>query len=61
MEAGEAEVVLNSSDHDPWDEVYPVRALGVIHTIGNSSMLKDRVVADVGPAAFAPYSFLKGD
>ncbi len=61
VEVGDAEVVLNSSDHDPWDEVEPVRVLGAIYTISNSSMLKAKVVAEVDPAVFAPYSVLKGD
>ncbi len=54
---GELEHIINKA----LEKDRKVRVLGVIHTIGNSSMLKDRVVADVGPAAFAPYSFLKGD
>lgn len=61
IEVGEAEIVLRSSDYDPWAEVEIVRVLGAIYTVGNSSMRKGRVVAEVNPMAFAPYAFLKWD
>jgi acetoacetate decarboxylase len=61
VELGEVEIVLQPSDRDPWAEVEIVRVLGAIYTIGNNSMLKGSVVAEVDPAAFAPHSFLKWD
>jgi acetoacetate decarboxylase len=61
MEIGEADLVLRSSDHDPWSEVEPERVLGAIHTVADSSMLKASVVAEVDLATFSPYSYLGGD
>lgn len=61
VELGEAEIVLEPSDHDPWAEVEIVRVLGAIYTIGNNSMLKGSVVAEADPVEFAPYAFLKWD
>jgi acetoacetate decarboxylase len=61
VEMGEAERSLRSSEHDPWCEVEPERVLGAIYTISDSSMLKARVVAEVDPETFTPYSYLGGD
>lgn len=61
VEIGEAGIVLRASDHDPWAEVRPVRVLGAIHSVGDSSMLQAEVVAEAEPTAFAPYSYLGGD
>jgi hypothetical protein len=61
MGIGEADLVLRSSDHDPWSEVEPIRVLGATHTVADSSMLKASVVAEAEPATFAPYSYLGGD
>ena len=60
-EAGKAEILLRPSDYEPWVEVEIVRLLGAIYTIGNNSMRKGKVVAEVDPMAFAPYAFLKWD
>lgn len=60
-ELGEAEIVLNPSDHEPWAEVEIVRVLGAIYTINNISMLKGSVAAEVDSSAFARYAFLKWD
>ena len=61
MEMGEAEIVLRSSDHDPWADVDVVRVLGAIYTIGDNTMLPGSVVAEVDQIDFAPYSFMKLD
>ncbi len=58
---GEAQVNLRHSDYDPWYEVEVVRVLGAIYMRGNKSMLKGKIVAELDPMAFAPYSFLKWD
>ncbi|MDH4265140.1 MAG: acetoacetate decarboxylase family protein [Deltaproteobacteria bacterium] len=58
---GEAQVNLRHSDYDPWYEVEVVRVLGAIYMRGNNSMLKGKIVAELDPMAFAPYSFLKWD
>lgn len=60
-EAGKAEILLRPSDYEPWVEVEILRPLGAIYTIGNNSMRKGKVVAEVDPMAFAPYAFLKWD
>jgi acetoacetate decarboxylase len=61
VELGEAEVVLSPSDYDPWTEVEIVKMLGAVYTVGNNTMLKGDVVAEVEPMVFAPYSLLKWD
>ena len=58
---GEAEVKLSPSDYDPWAEVEVVKMLGAVYTVGNNTMLRGNVVAEVDPVAFAPYSTLKWD
>jgi acetoacetate decarboxylase len=61
IQIGEGEIALHSSDFDPWAEVEVVRVLGAVYTVGNNSMRKGAVVAEVDPMAFAPFSFLKWD
>lgn len=61
IEAGKAEILLRPSDYEPWVEVEVVKLLGAIYTIGNNSMRKGKVVAEVDPMGFAPYAFLKWD
>jgi len=58
---GEAEVVLQPSDYDPWAEVEIVRVLGAVFTVGDNSMKSGAVVAEVDMMEFAPYAFLKWD
>lgn len=61
VEMGEAELVLQSSDHDPWGDVDIVRVLGASYSIGNNTMLPGSVVAEVDQNEFAPYAFMKLD
>ena len=61
MEIGEAEIIFQPSDYDPWIEVEVVKMLGGIYTKGDNSMLGGKVVAEVGTMEFAPYAFLKWD
>jgi acetoacetate decarboxylase len=61
VQLGSADVILRPADRDPWSEVEVVRLLGAVNTVGNNSMLKGQVVAEVDPIAFAPYAFLKWD
>jgi acetoacetate decarboxylase len=58
---GEAEIILKSSDYDPWAEVEVVKMLGALYTKGDNSMLAGKVVAEVDFMQFAPYAFLKWD
>ena len=61
MQIGEADIVLRSSEYEPWGEVEVVRLLGAVDTEGNNSMRKGQVVAEVNPLEFLPYSILKWD
>jgi len=61
VQIGEAEVLLQPSDYDPWAEVEVVRVLGAVYTVGDNSMKSGAVVAEQGPMEFAPYAFLKWD
>jgi acetoacetate decarboxylase len=60
-EIGEAEVELSNSEYDPWAEVEVVRILGAAYAVGDNTMLKGDVVAELDPMTFAPYAFLKWD
>lgn len=61
VQIGEAEVLLQPSEYDPWAEVEVVRVLGAIRTVGDNSMKSGTVLAEVDPVEFAPYAFLKWD
>jgi len=60
-EWAEAEVFLSHSEHDPWAEVEIVQVLGAVYTVGNQTMLRGEVVAEVDPVSFEPYANLKWD
>jgi acetoacetate decarboxylase len=61
IQFGEAEVILQPSDYDPWAEVEIVRVLGAVRTVGDNSMKSGAVVAEVDQIEFAPHAFLKWD
>lgn len=61
LQFGEASVTLAPSDYDPWAEVEVVKVLGAIYSVGDNSMLKGSVVAEVDFLQFAPYAFMKYD
>jgi acetoacetate decarboxylase len=61
IKLGSAEVILKSSESDPWGEVVVEKVLGAIYLKGNNSMLKGYVVAELEPEKFLPYSFIKWD
>jgi hypothetical protein len=54
-------VFLSYSEYDPWAEVEIVQELGGVYMVGNNTMLRGEVVAEVDPAAFEPYAWLKWD
>jgi acetoacetate decarboxylase len=58
---GEAQIIFNPSDYDPWAEIEVVKMLGAVYTKGDNSMLIGKVVAEVEPKDFGPYAFLKTD
>lgn len=61
LEIGEAEVVLRSSDGDPWGEVEIAKVLGAHYTVGKNTMLPGEIVAEIDQDEFAPYAFMKVD
>ena len=61
LKLGNTEIILKSSDNDPWGEVEIERILGAVYLKGNNSMLKGSVVAELEPEKFEPFSFLKWD
>lgn len=61
LEMGEAELVLRSSEHDPWGEVKVVRVLGAVYGMVDSTTLTGTVVAETDAAQFAPFAFIKVD
>jgi len=61
VEWATAEITLPPCDSDPWHEVEIVRPLGAVFTVGHNTMLDGEVVAEVDPAAFLPYAWLKWD
>jgi acetoacetate decarboxylase len=61
MEFGQADIVVRSSDHDPWGEIEIVKVLGATYTVSNNTMLPGAVVAEVDQDEFAPYAFMKLD
>lgn len=58
---GEAEVKLNKSEYDPWNEVEVERILGCIYLKCNSQMQPGEIVAEIEQEKFEPYSFMKLD
>jgi hypothetical protein len=35
--------------------------IGAVFTVGNNTMIKGDVIADVNPVKFAPFAFIKWD
>jgi acetoacetate decarboxylase len=61
VKIGEAQLVMNPSEHDPWAEVEVVKMLGAVYTKGDNTMLPGKIVAEVDPISFAPFAFLRWD
>ena len=61
VEWGQTQVTLRPSDCDPWYEVEVVAPLGGMRVVGDNTMLGGKVLAEVDPQAFLPYSFKKWD
>jgi len=61
LKLGNAELILKSSESDPWGEIEVGRILGAVFLKGNNSMLKGSVVAEAESNQFIPYAFLKWD
>ncbi len=61
LKLGSAQLILKSSESDPWGELEIEEILGAIYLKGTNSMLKGYVVAELEHEKFIPYSFLKWD
>ena len=62
IESVKVDVKLTPSNCDPWAEVEIVKVVEAVYIIGNNTMLKGKVVAEVKmPISFAPFAFLKWD
>jgi acetoacetate decarboxylase len=61
LQFGEASVTLRPSEYDPWAEVEVVKVLGAMFQVGDNSMLRGSVVAEVDFLQFAPFATLKWD
>jgi len=61
IEWGQAQVKLLPSECDPWHEVEVVNPIGAVRIVGDNTMLKGQVLAEVDPMEFAPYAFTKWD
>ena len=58
---GHGKISFEPSKYDPWHEVEVVKMLGATFTVGDQSMLKGGVLAEVDSEEFKPYSYLKWD
>ena len=58
---GHGKISFEPSEYDPWNEVEVVKMLGATLTVGDQSMLKGEVLAEVDSEEFKPYSYLKWD
>jgi acetoacetate decarboxylase len=61
IEKVEVELNLRHSEYDPWAELKVVEIIGAYYSVGDNTMLDGKVIAEVKPTTFAPYSFLKWD
>ncbi|MFW9944591.1 MAG: acetoacetate decarboxylase family protein, partial [Candidatus Sifarchaeia archaeon] len=58
---GHGKISFEPSKYDSWNEVEVVKMLGATYTVGDQSMLKGEVLAEVDSEEFKPYSYLKWD
>jgi len=61
LKNGNSEINLKDSPHDPWAELEVVKMLGCTYTVGTSVLLRGKVLAEVDPMGFIPYSNSKWD
>ena len=52
---------LKDSPHDPWAELEVVKMLGCTYTEGTTVLLRGKVLEEVDPMAFIPYSNTRWD
>ncbi|MHA1437584.1 MAG: acetoacetate decarboxylase family protein [Promethearchaeota archaeon] len=61
LEMGVAEINLNSTVHDPWDELEIIKILGALYIKTDNTMFPGKKIAEVNPEVFLPYSYIKWD
>ncbi len=61
LKTGVFEINMQDSPHDPWAELEVVKMLGCTYTVGTSVLLRGKVLAEVDPTTFIPYSNSKWD
>lgn len=61
LQAGEVEITLKDSPHDPWAELEVVKMLGGIYTVSTNVLLKGTILEEINPMSFIPYSYLRWD
>jgi acetoacetate decarboxylase len=61
MEMGEADIILNSTIHDPWGEIEIIKILGALYIKTDNTMLPGEKIAEVDSEEFLPYSYIKWD
>lgn len=61
IEFGEADIILRSSDHDPWGDVKIERIIGAVYTVGHNTLFPGQVIAEADPIEFMPFVLMKLD
>ncbi|MFX1369671.1 MAG: acetoacetate decarboxylase family protein [Promethearchaeota archaeon] len=61
IHVGHGKIRFEPSKYDPWGEVEVVKMLGATYTVGDQSMLKGEILAEVDTEEFKPYSYTKWD
>jgi acetoacetate decarboxylase len=61
ISVGHGKISFEPSKYDPWNQVEVVKMLGASFTVGNTSMLKGEILAEMDTEEFKPYSYLKWD
>lgn len=61
LKIGEFKINFEDSPHDPWAELEVVKMLGCTYAVGTSVLLRGKVLAEVDPSTYVPYSSSKWD
>ena len=57
LEIGVAEVVFQKSSYDPWFEIPIENVVAAFYLVSNNRMHPGKVIAEVDPQSYLPYSF----
>ncbi len=61
IEWGQAQIKLSPSNCDPWHEVEVVNPIGAMRMVGDNTMLGGKVLTEIDPMAYLPYSMTRWD